>query len=255
MRATRADSTRGRGDGVVLRAGMTVVEVLVVVALLVVISAMVMPSMSGWRDESVFESIKRELGGELSACRSRAMRDGVAQRVVVYADGRVIRMNWTGPTKVEESEGFAPPAEVVDVGVELMTLPMGYTLGPRKVEQEKDASEEAAASAVRGDARGDVGSEMDAVSAGLTLVLYLPDGTVSPSRGDWRLVVRRGGENAKPMFESRLRLDGWTGGAVWEAMPTGANAGEEPGTGNNPETEESETGASEAGASEQGGTG
>lgn len=214
MRATRANTGRGRGDGVVLRAGMTVVEVLVVIALLAMIATMVMPAMSGWRDESVFESIKRELGGELAACRSRAMREGVAQRVVVHDDGRVVRMEWSGPKKVEESEGLAPPAEVEDRGMELLTLPKGYSLGPQRVKGEKEDAESEAPSGQR----GGVGLEADAVSAGLTLVLYLPDGTVSASRGDWRLVVRRGGEKAMPRFESRLRLDGWTGGAVWEVV-------------------------------------
>lgn|GEM_PF-5608267 len=216
MRATRADILMGRSDGVVLRAlkGMTVVEVLVVMALLLLIATLVMPALSGWRDESVFESVKREIGSELAGCRTRAMRDGVAQRVVVHEDGRVTRAAWRGPTKVDESEGLAPPAEVVDAGVEVLTLPSGFTLGPRKVEWREGEDEPEVDDA--GSTRVATGAEADSVTSGLTLVLYLPDGTVAASEGDWRLVLRRGG--AKPVFESRLRLDGWTGSAMWETV-------------------------------------
>lgn len=213
MTKTRANFAEGRGGAISprrRRLGMSIVEVLIVLALLAMVVAMVMPVWSGWRTDTEFESLKREIGAELASARVTAMRDGVAQRVTIRDGAKLVRSAWSGPPKSDDS-GSPLPSEGIATGTEFMTLPAGYTLGPAKV-----ADDSATTDSPRPEEPAETKADPDKpADTGVTLVLFLPDGTVAASRADWRLVLTTRGKQTR---QERLRIDTWTGGTQWEVI-------------------------------------
>jgi prepilin-type N-terminal cleavage/methylation domain-containing protein len=90
------------------RSGVTLLELLVVLALLLILAAAIAPSISGMRGNDYQRNAAAALRTRLSDARAFAMEDGKAYRVAISPDGTRIRMA-ADVTNFAELQATNPP--------------------------------------------------------------------------------------------------------------------------------------------------
>ena len=217
---TSATSPRPAADSVGLRAGFTIIELLIVIGVVLVIGAISLPfTLRQFERRTETEAIDR-LGLLLRLARAESRSSGVPLEVRCDAAGRkvfVLRVDPRDPPTIEIGgseldEGDDPERQLLD-SWSIVELPSSLTVVPAP---EKDDDDGFFGDDLDLDFEPlsvldeDPLSREDPWSATTRLVLLVPDGTVI-STEDFGL--------RSPEGWRRLRVDPWTAVATLESPP------------------------------------
>jgi prepilin-type N-terminal cleavage/methylation domain-containing protein len=197
------------------RRGLTLLELLLVLALLVVVGAITVVSLQGTLDNQRLRSAGDQLRSQLGKARVRAMKSGRIHALTVDPEGAGYRIEpWiTGDEATEASPlaggglaGAAPAADPTLLQVE-ETLPEGVTFyWAETVQDNRAVLTQTSAVSPTGDTAGQ-----------LPPILFYPDGTSSTARltitdgkGLYMVVSLRGltgvAQTSEPLTQGELAL-------------------------------------------------
>lgn len=150
------------------RAGVTLLEVMVAIAIVVAIGALSLPFVSGTMDANRFASASDELVGHLLLARSSAQERGDALEVICRHDGRQLCLKAVSPAGAGEGEDEGSAADVTPgTIVSCFTLPDGITLEPSPSADESGTEEDASAN-----------ERVDGLASWSRVAVYGTDGSV-----------------------------------------------------------------------------
>jgi type II secretory pathway pseudopilin PulG len=208
--------------------GLTLVEVVAVLAVLVVVTALALPAVQTRLDESRFDAAEQSVEAAIVTARAEAMRRGVPVSLV----GRAISGGETGLFVEgvgtgggvgvnERSAGDSPMSGAREdrranttssLGTPVVVIGTGVRLsakGPDAVDGRQGA-EASAASATKGGA--------SAATDDVVIARFMPDGTAVVGPGGAVYVMGRG-------LAAACHINRWTGSGTVEAIDLAAKAG------------------------------
>jgi prepilin-type N-terminal cleavage/methylation domain-containing protein len=173
--------------------GLTLIEVLAVIAILVVVTAVAAPEIRSRLGDASLDAAAGQLDATLIQARAQAQRRGVALRLVArrLRDGTAIA---TRPLVEETEESAAPGKEPAEPPLDVLwTVAAGIEVTDRDPGAKQTGSDGAKA------------TPAEAVGEDLVLATFLPDGSAIAAG---RVFLVRG------QSAYALSINQWTGGAT-----------------------------------------
>ncbi len=188
------------------RRGLTLIELLLVIALLVALGAVVLPVVDRRLDEQTFETTADLVSVQLRLARFHASDTDRPVAVNFLADPERIEATFfaIGPANDEQDA----PARRIDEAWALRALPEGTSIAahpPPWREGDRDSF-----SAAEKESRSVFPSAAEEGTRILRLAVYLPDGSALVGEPAWVWDADR--------RLGRLTINRWTGGSTWERV-------------------------------------